>query len=584
MFMNSLVLLVVSFLGYIAAYRIYGKYLSRKIFRLNNNNNMPSKTNYDGIDYIPTKRKIAFGHHFTTIAGVGPIVGPAIGVIWGWLPALLWIFFGSIFIGAVHDFLTMVISARNNGKSIADLTQGIIGKQAMIAFQLILQILLLLVLSVFALIVSNLFVMYPETVIPVWFQIPISLWLGKRLKTRNRNSIYILIALILLYVSIIIGIKYPIDLNRIILLISPEFIVTENQITVIWCLLLFVYMFFASTIAVDKLLQPRDFINSQQLLLVLGLLIIAIFISHPQMSAPTINSKAFEAGNDVPTMVPLLFIVIACGAISGFHSIASSGTTIKQVEKEQDMLAIGYGSMLTEGGLAIIVLICVTAGIGLGIKTENIVLTGFDSFNYYYSSWLSRNAGMAAKLDSFVQGAVNLLSVIKIPRSFAQSLIAVFIVSFATTTLDSATRMQRITLSELLVSKRKKRKYWFKNRYVTTIILLFFAAVLTFLKPGGKGALMLWPLFGSLNQLLAALGLIVVTIYLFLKKKNIYIAFVPMVFMLVITLWAMVSNITGFITQKDNLLIFLSLIIILLTLWLLISGINKIIQQLKQKS
>ena len=579
--MNSLVLVLLSFAGYYVAYQVYGKYISKKIFNLDDKNVVPSEQFSDGVDFVPTRKNIVFGHHFTTIAGVGPIVGPAIGVIWGWLPAFLWVFLGSIFMGAVHDFSTLVISARNKGKSIADITHSVIGRNAMVAFQLILQLLLLLVLSVFALIVSNLFMMYPETVIPVWIQIPISLWLGRQIKRRNKNYIFILIALVLIYVSIIIGVRIPVDLNFLFKssTLPPE--VIKNHITVIWCLLLFVYMFFASTIPVDKLLQPRDYINSQQLFLILFVLIAGIALAHPAIAAPAINHSSFLPGSDVPPMAPLLFIVIACGAISGFHSIASSGTTVKQIKKESDMLYVGYGSMIGEGMLAVIVLVCVTAGIGMGIERNGSILHGLDSYNHFYASWASRNAGMGAKLESFIEGAVNFMAVLKIPRIFAQSLIAVFIVSFANTTLDSATRMQRITLQEFLLSGNRKLKI-FENRYLTTFILLSLASVLTFLKPGGKGALLMWPLFGSLNQLLAALGLLVVTVYLYLKKKNYFIAFLPMMGILTMTLWAMVNNLFQFLNDSEILLAVLSMIILLLTIWLLVSGIQKIFKELKR--
>lgn len=574
--MNSIVLIVISILGYLLAYRLYGGYLANKIFKLNNKNEVPSKKFRDGVDFVPTKKNIVFGHHFTTIAGVGPIVGPAIGVIWGWLPAFLWVFLGSIFMGAVHDFSTMVISARNNGKSIADITSSVIGKNAMIAFQLILQLLLWLVLSVFALIVSNLFMMYPETVIPVWFQIPVSLWLGKRIKKSGSNYLFVLIALGLIYLSILVGIKFPVDFNFLFAKSDLDTQVINNYITVIWCVLLFVYMFFASTMAVDKLLQPRDFINSQQLFIIIFILIVGIIVAHPSLNAPAINKMSFSENSDVPPMAPLLFIIIACGAISGFHSIASSGTTIKQVDQELDMKFVGYGSMLSEGTLAIIVLICVTAGIGLGVEDGSI--KGVDAYFHYYSSWASRNAGMGAKLESFIQGAVNFMAVLRIPVIFAQSLIAVFIVSFANTTLDSATRMQRITFQELLSSGKNKL---FANRYVTTSVLLAFAAILTFLKPGGKGALLMWPLFGTLNQLLAALGLVVVSVYLYIRKNNYLVTFIPMLLILVMTLWAMISNLFTFYSKGDVLLTLLSCIILLLTVWMLVAGIFKIFKTIR---
>ena len=338
--MNAVLLIIVTFLGYILAYQTYGKFLARKIFKLSDNNPMPSEVYKDGVDFVPTKKNIVFGHHFTTIAGLGPIVGPAIGVIWGWLPALLWIFIGSIFMGAVHDFSTLIISARNKGMTIGDLTGGIIGPGARYALQLIMQFLLFIVLSVFALIVATLFMLYPAAVIPIWFQIPIAMWLGRQVEKGKSDLWYSIIALIIMYASIVLGVYFPIDLSQLAFIRESSLIEPKNLVTVIWCLLLFIYVFFASTMPVHRLLQPRDYINSHQLLIALLLLVIGTIIAHPVLSAPPINHKAFEAGNDVPNMMPILFIIIACGAISGFHSIASSGTTVKQVKKESGLVGI----------------------------------------------------------------------------------------------------------------------------------------------------------------------------------------------------------------------------------------------------
>ncbi|MCG8697867.1 MAG: hypothetical protein MI922_07415 [Bacteroidales bacterium] len=565
-------MITLTIIGYVLAYNVYGKYLARKVFKLSAKYLMPSKKYKDGVDYIPTKPHIVFGHHFTTIAGVGPIVGPAIGIIWGWVPAFLWIFFGSIFMGAVHDFTTMVISGRNNGKSITDLTNGIIGKSAMFSFQLILQLLLVLVLSIFTLIVSTLFIMYPETVIPVWFQIPVSLWLGRRIRKNKRNPFPVIIALIMLYALILVGMKYPVNLETILFsssLLEPQLI--TNYVTIAWCILLFIYVYIASTLPVDKLLQPRDYVNSWQLILILVILTFAIIVAHPAISAPMINAKAFLPGSDVPPLAPLLFIVIACGAISGFHSIASSGTTIKQISNEKHSLSIGFGSMLTEGFLAILVLICVGAGLGYGVLKDGELITGSDSFYHFYSSWATRNSGIGAKLESFIQGAANLMAQINIPKEYAAPLIAVFIVSFANTTLDSAARMQRITFQEL-TSKNSKLS-WFKNRFFTSAVLILIAGVITFLKPGGTGALRLWPMFGTLNQLLAAMGLLVVTVYLYKKKKAYIVSIIPTIIILFLTVWAMINNLLRFIKQQDILLIGFSAAILILTSILLANAI-----------
>ncbi len=348
--MSSLLIVVVSFFGYLIAYRFYGRFISQKILKISKEGEMPSHKFNDGVDFVPTQRKIIFGHHFTTIAGLGPIVGPAIGIIWGWLPALLWIFLGSIFMGAVHDYTSLIVSARNEGKTIGELTGKLVSPRARIAFQFIMQLLLFIVLAVFAAIIASLFIQYPESVIPVWFQIPIAIWLGKQVVKGKNYTLYSVFALLLMYLFIIVGVRFPVSLPF-----------EENLSLVIWCVILFIYVFIASTLPVQKLLQPRDNINSFQLILAMTLMVIGFFVARPEISAPAINHYAFLPASDVPSLAPIMFIIIACGAISGFHSLASSGTTVKQLDSEKDGLFIAYGGMLTESFLAILVLMAIAA-------------------------------------------------------------------------------------------------------------------------------------------------------------------------------------------------------------------------------
>ncbi len=554
--MNSLVLIVIAFIGYLLAYRIYGRFLGRKILRLSADQIMPAHELKDGIDYVPTKPHILFGHHFTTIAGLGPIVGPAIGIIWGWLPAFLWVFLGSIFMGAVHDFTTLVVSARNKGKSIGELTAQIISPSTRYALQFIMQLLLFIVLAVFAMIVGSLFVMYPEAVIPVWAQIPVAVWLGMQIRKGKNDLIYSIIALILLYGFVILGVNVPVSLPW------------DKEVSiVVWCIILFIYVFFASTIPVQKLLQPRDYINSHQLLVAMALLILGVIIAHPPLSAPAINEDAFLPGADVPNLAPILFIVIACGAISGFHALASSGTTVKQLNNEMDTLPVGFGSMITESFLAVLVIVAAGAGLGMGLEADGEVFTGLAAYKHHYASWSSAN-GLAAKLDAFIVGSANLFSSLGVPLKYGSAFVVVFIVSFANTTLDSAARIQRISLQEIFTGNDGRIRKPMNNRYLATGVIVIAAAAMTFFKPGGQGAMVLWPLFGSLNQLMAALALGVVTVYFAAKKIPIYFTLIPMLIILVLTLWAMVENLGGFIADGEILLVVLSALILSLTLWL----------------
>jgi carbon starvation protein len=560
--MNSAILALLALAGYIIAYYTYGKYISGKLFRLSDKNPMPSHELRDDIDYVPGKKSIVFGHHFTTIAGLGPIVGPAIGIIWGWLPAFIWVFLGSIFMGAVHDFSTLVVSARNRGMTIGELTGKIIGPSTKYALQFIMQLLLFIVLAVFALIVGTLFYMYPEAVIPVWLQIPIAIWLGSALRKGRSEWLYSIIALLMMYGAIILGVYVPVSIP------GPQ-----NTVVFIWCIILFVYVFFASTTPVQVLLQPRDYINSQQLLVAIVLIVIGLIIAHPPISAPAINDAAFKPGSDVPDLAPLLFIVIACGAISGFHSLASSGTTVKQVDRESDTRIIGYGGMITESFFAVLVLMAIGGGLGMGLLVDGEMLKGSEAFQHHYSSWSAAN-GLGAKLSAFISGGANLLSALGIPLKFGAAMISVFIVSFANTTLDSAARIQRLSLQEIFTNAEGKVSKPVNNRFFATAVVVLMAGIMTFLKPGGQGAMMLWPLFGSLNQLMAALALGVVTVWLRSKGKPIIYTLIPMMLILVITIWAMIQNGLAFFQEKDYLLGVLSAVIVLLTIWLMISSIS----------
>ena len=559
--MNTLLLTILALTGYLIAYRLYGKFLGDRLFSISTKNKMPSHELYDGVDYVPTKKNIVFGHHFTTIAGLGPIVGPAIGIIWGWLPAFLWVFFGSIFMGAVHDFTVLVISARNKGKTIGDLTGSIIGSSTRVAFQFLIQFLLLIVLSLFAIIVATLFVNYPESVLPVWFQIPIAVWLGWQIRRGKNDLVYSIIAVLMMYLSILAGVLLPV---RLFPLLGSE------KIT--WSLLVLIYVYFASTVPVHKLLQPRDYINSHQLTIAMLLLIAGISVARPEIVAPAINPAAFETGTDIPNLMPLLFITIACGAISGFHSLASSGTTVKQLDNEKDSLFIGYGGMLLEGFLAVLVIMAVAGGLGLGLKKGGLVLSGIDAYNLQYSSWSGINAGIGAKIESFVVGASNLLTRIGIPENVAASLIAVFIVSFANTTLDSSARIQRFSMQEIFTRKDGTIVRPVHNRYFATILVVIPAILLTLNELLAKGGLELWRLFGALNQLLAALGLGLVSVYLYHKKKNYLIAFIPMLFVLLATVWAMIDNIADFMSADKTVLLILAVLVLILTSWMLIGG------------
>jgi carbon starvation protein len=358
--MSTLLIAVLSFGGFILAYHTYGRFLARKIFNLDPEALVPSKEVNDGTDFVPTRKAIVFGHHFTSIAGTGPIVGPAIAVFWGWLPALLWVMFGSIFIGAVHDFGSLVVSLRSRGQSIGDLSGRMISNRARLLFLLIMALTLCIVLGIFGLVIASIFGRYPESVLSVWVAMPLAVLVGLWIyKGKGGLLGPSLIALGVLYASVYIGVRHlPIDLTELMgvpLLGGAEvgYFAGLKSVVVIWTVILLVYCFVASVLPVWLLLQPRDYINSHQLLVALFLLVGGLAIGHPAVVAPTFVNAVPGA----PPMMPFLFITVACGAVSGFHCLVSSGTSSKQLRCETDAQYVGYGAMLLEGALAVLVIL-----------------------------------------------------------------------------------------------------------------------------------------------------------------------------------------------------------------------------------
>lgn len=570
--MEALVLLVAVFVGYIIMYRLYGRFLARVVFRLNAKAEVPSKALEDGVDYVPTRRGVVFGHHFTSIAGTGPIVGPAVAIIWGWLPAVLWVFLGSLFMGAVHDFGSLVISLRNQGKSISDYTAKYISRRTRLLFFLIVFLELWIVIAVFGLVIALIFNIFPVSVFPVWMQILIAVILGIVLKRKGVNVLLsTLIAVVVMYLTVIAGAYWPFQM--------PE--LAGLPPTGLWTIILLIYAFIASVLPVTTLLQPRDYINAYQLMVAMILMVVGViaatFVADMTMVAPAIQLHP----KDAPPLWPFLFITIACGAISGFHSLVSSGTSAKQVANERDALFVGYGSMLVEGALATLVLIAVAAGIGLGYEKtlpdgSTSMLNGLPAWTAHYESWTAAK-GLGSKLNAFVSGSANMIGTTGIPRRWALVVMGVFVASFAGTTLDTATRIQRYITTELFEGLGVKA---FKNMYLATGFAVVTAAILAFATGAdGKGALSLWPLFGVVNQTLAALALIVITLYL--RQKSGWrwlVAGLPAVFMTVMTLWAAIMNEIQYTNDQSWLLLVVNSIVLLAVFVIAFEGIKRFLQ------
>ena len=548
--MNSIYLVLFAFTSFFLGYKFYSQYISSKIFKLDNKNLTPAHQKQDNVDFIPTKKHILFGHHFTSIAGAAPIIGPCIAVFWGWLPALLWVVIGTVFMGAVHDFGALVVSLKEKGRSIADITSNVINKRTRVMFLCFVMFLTWLVLAVFAMAIAKLFTLYPASVLPVNIEIIIAITIGYLIYKKKINSfIPSIIALCLLYFFIYLGTLYPIKLNT-----------TNPQNT--WIILLFIYSGIASMLPVWLLLQPRDYINSHQLIVGLGLIYASIFVFRPEVTAPALNLS-----NNSPPIIPFLFVTIACGAISGFHGLVSSGTTSKQIDKASDARMIGYGSMLGEGSLALATIIASVAGIALVTNCEvNGVFHEHLAWNDYYDTWehAAKNKFMA-----FVLGGGALLEKLGFSVEVARTLISVLIISFAATTLDTATRIQRMIITELGNATNIKP---LKNKIGATLLGVIPAYLLTLNGTGWK----LWPVFGASNQMLAALTLMVLCIYFWKKRRNILPLVIPMLFIMFITIISLFIKTKEFFTTQNYLLLSINITLIILISWMITEGIIQI--------
>ena len=568
--MNSVVLVFIGFAVFFMGYKFYSRYLGKNIYGINDDQIvLPSSSLEDGIDYIPTKKHILFGHHFTSIAGAAPIIGPCVAAYWGWLPALLWILIGTVFMGAAHDFGALVTSVKEKGRSIADIASSTISNRARIMFLIFVILLVWLVLAVFAMAIADLFVSVPTSVIPINVQIIIAITMGF-LIYKKKIDIFIpsLIALGLLYFFVWVGTTSPVDFTDTMPIQSAKNI---------WIILLFIYSGIASLLPVWTLLQPRDYINSHQLFVGLGLLFLGIFVAHPTVDAPAIRSLS-DPGT--PSLFPLLFVTIACGAISGFHGLVASGTSSKQLEKLSDSRMVGYGGMIGEGTLALVSMITAVAGISLVTQT-NLPTVGPVSdlsWSVYYDTWAHASGN---KASAFVLGGGALLTSIGLSEPLANTLMAVLVISFAATTLDTATRIQRFILNEF--GKATKVKI-LSNRYIATLIAIIPAILMAFwnITDPGSGVIkqagwVLWPIFGASNQMLAALTLMVLTLYYWQKKKPFLPLLIPMLVIMILTLSALLANAVKFY-GVNGILFILNLILITLILWMIYEGFNKVLE------
>ncbi|GAB4382483.1 MAG: carbon starvation protein A [Phycisphaerales bacterium] len=576
---------------YLVAYHTYGRFLARRIFRIEPLRRAPAEEFCDGVDYVPSRRELVFGHHFTSIAGTGPIVGPAVAVVWGWVPALLWVLLGSIFMGAVHDLGSLIISMRHKGRTIADLAGDVITPTTRILFLIVVTLGLWIVLAVFGLVIATIFRLYPSSVLPNIVQIPIALWLGVWMRRGGSLLVGTIVAVVLMYGSIAISANYA----WAQITLSPAITAFISPVA-FWTLILLAYVFVASVLPVQTLLQPRDYINSHQLLIAMALLVIGVVVAHPPVVAEAVRLRPEPSrpGGFVPPFVPFLFVTVACGAISGFHCLVASGCSSRQLRTEADAPMVGYGAMLTEGFLAILVILACSAGIGMGTTASGTVLQDTSAWQQHYATW-GGDAGLGSVLAPFVIGSANMIEAIGVSHSLAVAIMGVFVASFAATTLDSATRLQRYVIAELAGAGpgQVRPRRWsanLGNRFTATSIAVISAGVLALsdapsvgLAQAGKGGLILWPVFGATNQLLAGLALLVITVWLVRRRIPAWATALPMVFMLIMTGWAIVGLLQQFLRPLSSgdpvkwHLVVVAGIMLLLEIWIICEGVRIVV-------
>lgn len=567
--MNSVFLALFGFLAFYLGFRYYSTWLSKRIYGLEENFKTPAHEFRDDVDFLPTKKHILFGHHFTSIAGAAPIIGPCVAAYWGWLPAILWVVLGTVFMGTVHDFGALVMSVKEKGKSIADISAGIINSRVRVLFLIFVVLLVWLVLAVFAMAIADLFVAIPTSVLPINIEIIIAVGVGWLIYKKETNALLpSLLALGLLYYFVWVGTETPFSFETIGL--------TKAQATNTWVVLLFLYSGIASLLPIWLLLQPRDFINSHQLIVGLGLLYLGVFIAQPVIDAPALRLTA-----EGPSMFPLLFVTIACGAISGFHGLISSGTSSKQLDKLADARLVGYGGMIGEGTLALASTIAAVAGISLVTRCTLPAIGQVADLNWsvYYDTWAHASGNKAA---AFVLGGGALIESLGISPVLAKTLMAVLVISFAATTLDTATRIQRFILAELGSALKITI---LKNRVVATFTAIIPAMLLVFTNVADPASgvvqqtgWVLWPIFGASNQMLAALTLMVLTLYFWQRKKPILPLLIPMIFIMLITISSLFIK-AGQFYDTNPFLFGLDLFLIALIGWMIIEGLLTVLNK-----
>ncbi len=552
--MQSIAIVILGIIGMMFGWFVYSKFIASRIFKLDDSFVTPAHTEQDGVDFVPTNKVVLWGHHFTSVAGAAPIVGPAIAVYWGWVPAVLWVVFGTILFAGVHDMGALWASSRHKGKSMGALSESVIGKRSRSLFMIVIFLVLLMVNAVFGVVIANSFVSQPNAVFPAWMAIAVALVIGQLLKRNFALVPLCLVGIAVLYASVYFGSYIPISLPETMFGLADK----AN-----WIIILFVYAAIASLLPVWMLLQPSDFINGMQLLVGLFLLYGAVFFSLPDITAPAFNT---QTAIDSPSLIPLLFVTIACGAVSGFHGIVASGTSSKQLDKETDARFVGYLGAIGEGSLALITIVAVS-GVAFAASPEE-----------WHEVYSHLGAG---SVGAFITGGANLIQQgWGLPVDFSSTILAVMVVLFAGTTMDSGVRLQRYIIQE-----------WgdiyainlLKNGVVATLLAVGCCLLLAFGAGGasGSGGMIIWPLFGSTNQILASLTLLVISVMLIKLGRPAKYTLIPMVFVLVMAFFAGLIKLKEYYLAENYLLVFLDAVVLVVSVLVMLEAFS-VVSKLKK--
>lgn len=546
--MNGLTIVGIAIVVLTVAYVTYGRYLANT-WGIDPKAKTPAYTKEDGEDYIPTPKAVVFSHQFSSIAGAGPVTGPIIAAMFGWVPVLLWVLVGGVFFGAVHDFGALYASVKNEGKSIGGLIEQYIGKAGRKFFFLFAWIFTLLVIAAFSDIVANTFNGYAKdgslstpnaaaASISMLF-IVVAMIFGVFIKYKKPSqSLQFVIGVILLVAMLYIGIKCPLYFGK-----------------TTWLIVTFVYIFFASILPMWLLMQPRDYLSTFLLLGMIVGAVLGVLVAHPAMNLPAF--AGFEVNGKY--LFPTLFVTIACGAVSGFHSLVSSETSSKTIRNEKDMLFVGYGAMLIESLLGVVALVVVGYAAKGGVMPEG---TPFAIFS------------------ANVAGFLGLLG---IPEHIATCIMTMCVSALALTSLDSVARIGRMSLQELFTDDTKEATgiaAVMTNKYFATILTLGIGLILSL---GGYNNV--WPLFGAANQLLSALVLITLSVFLKSTNRKGFMLWAPMGIMLTVTFTALVQAILGivkkmgageFVFLTDGLQLIFAILLICLGFMVAVSCFKKL--------